>query len=164
MYPFNFITAVGLNQIMIFPVKDQSNLLCKYGSSRRIFNDVQGCTVLFLYFPDVHKTDSAAATVLVGGVPGLAEILKELHIKGISAIGNLYGTTVLIMAKVSRKAAHRVITNGNYGIFQQIRQKVGKVFPGNDIFRHFYNIACDMQGKVDILRQGTLLHIGKKRI
>lgn len=93
MYPFNFITAIGLNQIMIFPVKDQSNLFRKYGSSRRIFNDVQGCTVLFLYFPDIHKTDSAAATVLVGGVPGLAEILKEPHIKGISAIGNLYGTT-----------------------------------------------------------------------
>lgn len=50
MYPFNFITAVGLNQIVIFPVKEQSNLLRKYGSSRRIFNDVQGCTVLFLYF------------------------------------------------------------------------------------------------------------------
>lgn len=125
---------------------------------------MQGCTVLFLYLPDVHKTDSAAATVLVGGVPGLTKVLKELHIKGISAIGNLYGTTVLIMAKVSRKAAHLVITNGNHSIFQQIRQKVGKVFPGNDIFRHFYNIACDMQGKVDVLRQGALLHIGKKRI
>ena len=164
MYPFNFITAVALNQIVIFLVKEQSNLLRKYGSSRRIFNDVQRCTVLFLYFPDVHKTDSAAATVLVGGVPGLTKVLKKLHIKGIPAIGNLYGTTVLIMAKVSRKTAHLIITNGNHGIFQQIRQKVGKVFPGNDIFRHFYNIACDMQGKVDILCQGTLLHIGKKRI
>ena len=27
-----------------------------------------------------------------------------------------------------------------------------------------HNIACDMQGKVDVLRQGALLHIGKKRI
>ena len=79
MYPFNFITAVALNQIVIFPVKEQSNLLRKYGSSRRIFNDVQGCTVLFLYLPDVHKTDSAAATVLVGGVPGLTKVLKKLH-------------------------------------------------------------------------------------
>lgn len=83
MYPFNFITAVGLNQIVIFPVKDQGNFFRKCGSSRRIFDDVQGCTVLFLYLPDVHKTDSAAAAVLVGGVPGLTKVLKELHIKGI---------------------------------------------------------------------------------
>ena len=76
MYPFNFITAIGLNQIVILMVKDQSNLLRKCGSSRRIFNDVQGCTVLFLYFPDVHQTDSAATAVLMGGVPGLAKILK----------------------------------------------------------------------------------------
>ena len=60
----------------------------------------------------------ARGHALIIGVPGLAKVLKELHIKGISAIGNLYGTTVLIMAKVSRKAAHRVITNGNHGIFQ----------------------------------------------
>ena len=164
MYPFNFITAVALNQIVIFLVKEQSNLLRKYGSSRRIFNDVQGCTVLFLYFPDVHKTDSAAATVLVGGVPGLTKVLKELHIKGIPTVRNLQGGSIFVMTKSDSKTAHIFITNGNHGIFQQIRQKVGKVFPGNDIFRHFYNIACDMQGKVDILCQGALFHICKKRI
>lgn len=112
-------------------------------------------------FPDVHKTDSAAATVLVSGVPGLTKVLKELHIKGIPTVRNLQGGSIFVMTKADRKTAHLIITNGNHGIFQQICQKVGKVFPGNDIFRHFYNIACDMQGKVDILCQGTLLHIGK---
>jgi hypothetical protein len=105
-----------------------------------------------------------AATVLVGGVSGLTKVLKELHIKGIPTVRNLKVAIIFVMTKADRKTAHLIITNGNHGIFQQIRQKVGKVFPGNDIFRHFYNIACDMQGKVDILCQGTLLHIGKKRI
>ena len=113
---------------------------------------------MFLYLPDVHKTDSAAATVLVGGVPGLTKVLKKLHIKGIPTVRNLQGGSIFVMTKADRKTAHLIITNGNHGIFQQIRQKVGKVFP------HFYNIACDMQGKVDILCQGALLHIGKKRI